>query len=140
MDTRFALLAAAVALTLAACSTPQSRVSHDRADFDASPPAVQEKIGKGQIDVGFSPAQVQLALGKPDRKYSQKTAGANDQEVWVYYAHGAHPGVGVGLGFFSGGGPVATGISVGSGGPVEEEPSTRVVFEKGAVVSIEKPK
>jgi hypothetical protein len=127
-------------LALAACSTPASRIKKHRDVFDAASPEVQEKIKNGEADLGMTQDQVRVALGAPERQYERKQAGVPDQEVWVYDVRRAHSGMGVGIGVFSGGGPVATGVSVGTGHGYEEEPGTQVVFENGKVVRVERRK
>jgi hypothetical protein len=122
--------AALLAAALAACSGPKSRIREHQAEFDAYPPAVQRKIRAGQVEVGFSPRQVALALGRPDRIFTRKTA-AVDQEVWSYGV--GETSVGFGVGF--GGGPV--GIGVAASPPVERGARMRVVFQNDVVVSIE---
>jgi hypothetical protein len=121
---------------LAACASPQSRIKAHRAAFDAYPPAIQRKISDGIADVGFTREQVQLALGTPDRRYARKTADA-EQEVWGYGAARGASSLGFGLGFGMGGlgTTVGMGTEVGPGGPPEER--VRVVFQDGAVVSVE---
>jgi len=129
------MLLAAAALALAACSTPQSRVKKHQALFDAYPQEVRDKILAGEVEVGFTPEQVQLALGSPARVYSRKTPQGS-QEVWSYGGNGGGPTVGFGFGVF-GGGPVSYGVGIGSGGDWYPDESERVVFENGRVVTVE---
>ena len=121
---------------LAACATPKSRIERHQEAFDAYPPAVRESIRAGQAEVGFTRDQVELALGRPDRKYVRKT-GAGVQDVWAYGASSARPGLSLGLGMGSGaGGIFSGGVGVDSGG--DREDRARVVFQGDAVVSVEK--
>ena len=119
------------AAALAACAGPQSRIKKHQAEFDSYPPAVQQKIRAGQVDVGFTDRQVALAMGRPDRVYAQKTATAR-QEVWLY---GGGPHVGMGMGFGMGIGPGA--VVVDSGPDIDPGERVRVVLQDGVVVSVE---
>lgn len=135
-------LLAALVLAAAACSSPARRIERNKALFNTFPEPAQEKIKRGEIDIGFTPDMVLVALGKPSRKYSRKT-GTGEQEVWVYGSErGATPAIGYGLGFGSGyyGTNVySAGVHVGPGsGDWGLDERLRAVFEKGLVVSIEK--
>ena len=136
---RFYLLLALIA-AFTACAGRERRIKSNQEAFDSYPPAVQEAISAGKVEVGFSPEQTLMALGKPDRRYSRKTA-ASAQEVWAYGRGGSgRTGLGVGLGVFSGGPTIYSGgISVGGGGDAyRQEELSRVVFEGGKVVSVER--
>lgn len=129
---------------LAACSTPERRISRNKALFETFPPTAQEKIRKGEVDVGFTPDMVLLAMGKPTRKFTRKTAGTQ-QEVWSYGSSGYRGptfglGIGVGGGSYRGGSVYSGGVSVNTGPGADWYPDehARVVFENGAVVSVEK--
>lgn len=128
-------LIAALLLGLGACATPDSRIRSNQALFDAYPPAVREKIRAGEVEVGFTPAMVRLALGEPARRYTRTTAQGTD-EVWAY--RGKRPRVSLGLGFGAGGGSAAygAGVSVG-GGEDRAGDRIRVVFTGGKVVAVE---
>ncbi|MDP3544387.1 MAG: hypothetical protein Q8T11_18135 [Elusimicrobiota bacterium] len=122
---------------LAACSSPQSRIKKNQAAFDAYPPAVQGAIRQGTVEIGFTDEQVVMALGKPSRVYSQKTAGAN-QEVWEYGVGGG-PSVGLGFGMSSMGGGSGYGTSVGvASDSMDPRAKTRVILQNGVVVSVER--
>lgn len=124
-----------VAAALAACSTVDSRIRKNKAAYESWPPEVQAQVKAGRADVGFTPEQVRVALGKPDRVYTRKTAEAA-QEVWAYGGGGARTGVGFGFGM--GGGSSSYGLGVGVGGPdYHDDERVRVVFEGGRVVSVE---
>jgi len=124
-----ALLVAGVA----ACATPAARIKRRQAAFDGYPPAVQAAVRAGRAEVGFTPEQVELALGRPDRRYERKTA-AGTQEVWAYGGGSARPSVS--LGFGMGGGSYGGGLGVGS--EAARDDRERIVFENGAVLSVEK--
>ena len=118
------------------CETPQARIKRDRPLYESFSPEAQRKIAAGQVDVGFSPEMVLMALGRPTLKYERESQGTR-QEVWVYRERGGNPGVGLSIGG-------AIGSSVGVGGGVgvdgsaaERRDRARVVLEKGRVVEAE---
>jgi len=124
-------------VVLAGCSSVSSRIERNRAEFETYPMAVREKIVAGQVDVGFTPEQVRMALGEPDR-VSTRTTADGTSDVWSYRAKRSRFAVGVGVGVFSGGGStrVGTGVGVNTGNRHDDE-RMRVVFERGAVTAVE---
>jgi hypothetical protein len=135
------LLAGCALLLVAGCSTPADRIAKQQAVFDAFPAEVQQKVRAGQIDIGFTPEMVQIALGKPDRTYGRVTAqGAS--EVWVYADNSPKFSVGVGLGSSSGsyhgGSSTAVGVGMSTGNDAfQNDEKLRVVFMGGKVIGIE---
>jgi len=126
----------AVFLLLAACSSPASRIRKNQAAYDAWPPEVQAAVKAGRADVGFTPEQVRVALGRADRVYTRKSQGL-EQEVWAYEGVGGRTSLGFGYGMAGGGS--SYGLGVGVGGPdYRDSDRVRVVFESGRVVSIER--
>ncbi len=83
--TRLTALSVGV-LLLAACATPESRIRQNQALFDSYPAEIQELIRAGEIDIGFTEEMVEMALGKPDRKYSRRTA-EETVTLWGYTDH-----------------------------------------------------
>ena len=81
------LLAACVllplAFLLAGCATPAKRIQQNQELFDSFPVAAQARIRGGQIDLGFTPDMVRIALGEPQRKLIRRAAGG-ETEVWLY--------------------------------------------------------
>lgn len=75
--------ALAVALLLAGCSTPASRIKKNPELFNSLPPDVQANVKQGKIEVGYSTDAVRLALGQPRRVYTRKT-GSGTVQVWAY--------------------------------------------------------
>lgn len=130
-----------LAAALAACQSPQSRIKRNQAAFDVFPPEVQQAIREGRAEAGFTPEQVQMALGKPDRVYTQKTAELT-REIWAYGIQGG-PRVGVGLGMSSmhlrngSGSAYGSSLDVASDIP-DGRTWLRYVFENGKVVSVER--
>lgn len=105
-------------------------------EFQSYPPAVQEKIRKGEVEVGFTEEMVRLALGKPDRKYT-RTTDRGSEEVWAYIERRSKPGIGVSVGVGAGS-PVGYGGGVSVGTSADEVVERlRVSFQSGKVVSIE---
>ena len=127
------VLAAAL---LAACSTTDSRIRDKQVVFDQLPPQAQQQIRAGQVDLGFTPDMVEMALGKPDHVYS-RTAVEGSTEVWGYRDSGPQFSFGIGGGSFGshsfGGGGV--GVTTGGDGPDDK---VRVIFANGVVASIER--
>ncbi len=130
-----------LALALAAgCSTVDSRIDKNRAAFSTWPPAVQDKVVMGQIDIGFNTDQVAVALGQPDRTFTRTTADGTSQ-VWSYRDRGPRFGFGVGMGVGSfggrGGSFGSVGINTGGGGYHDDEKMGVVFDQTGRVSSIE---
>ena len=130
------LLLASVTLGLmAACSTPDSRISSNRAAFESFPPPVQAAIRAGRVEVGFNHEMVLMALGEPARKFT-RTTDRGELEVWGY--HDNTPQFSFGLGFASGGRGSAMGGGVGvSNGGYDPEEKTRIEFQNGHVTAVE---
>lgn len=127
-----------LAAALAACQTPATRIKKNQAVFDASPPEIQKAIREGRVEVGFTAAQAVMALGKPDRVYTQKTAAAN-QEFWEY-GSGRGPNVGFGFGISSmgGGSGFGTGVGVSSSDMGDPRARVRISLQNGVVASVER--
>ena len=115
------VLAAAL---LAACSTTDSRIRDKQVVFDQLPPQAQQQIRAGQVDLGFTPDMVEMALGKPDHVYS-RTAVEGSTEVWGYRDSGPQFSFGIG----------GVGVTTGGDGPDDK---VRVIFANGVVASIER--
>ncbi len=126
-------------LTLAGCATtPAERIAKNHAAYAAWPPDVQARVTAGEVAPGFTPAQVRMALGEPDRTYTRTTEKGTD-EVWAY--RDRKPRFTIGLGVMGGGGSTRVGGStvMSSGGPYQDE-VLRVIFEEGRVSAVEKTK
>lgn len=120
------MLSALAALAgLSACSTIASRIKDHQAAFDASSPETRAKIQQGRVDVGFTPEQVVMAIGHPQRVYAKLTTAA-PQEIWVY---GIDGGPAAGISPLYGNGDIVI-----SDAYFQEQ--QRVIFEKGAVVAV----
>lgn len=131
--------AALGALLLAGCSTVDSRIDKNRSAFEAYPTAVQDKIIQGKVDVGFTPDQVRMALGEPDRVFTRTTADGTT-EVWGYRERKPRVSFGVGLGFGSFGGSRSSfgGVGLNTGTGYHDDEQLGVVFDRnGRVEKIE---
>jgi hypothetical protein len=128
---------AAWAVLLAGCSTVDSRIAKNRELFNSWPAAVQDKIVVGQIDIGFTPEQVRIALGDPDRVFTRTTADGTSQ-VWSYRDRGPRLGFGVGIGMGSLGrhGGTFGGVGIGTGGGYHDDEKLGVVFDAAGRVSL----
>jgi hypothetical protein len=134
-----AAFALGAALLLAGCSTVDSRIARNREAFNSWPPAVQDKVVVGQIDIGFTADQVRVALGEPDRVFTRTTADGTLQ-VWSYRERGPRIGfgVGVGVGSFGNRGGSFGSVGIGTGGGYLDDEKLGVVFDPaGRVSSIE---
>lgn len=135
----FFLPVATLGVWLAGCSTVDLRIARNREVFSTWPPAVQEKVAAGQIDLGFTSDQVRVALGEPDRVFTRTTADGTS-EVWSY--RDRRPrfgfGVGVGGGGFHGRHGTFGGVGIGTGGGYYDDEKLGVVFDRtGRVTAIE---
>ena len=130
------LLLMCAMLVVAGCSTIDSRIARQQAQFNVWPADVQKKIRAGQADLGFTPAQVQMALGDPDRKYT-RTDTYGTTEVWAYRDRRSE--FSFGLGFGSGGGSSAygAGVDMTTGGDRYDD-KLRVIFTDGKVAALER--
>lgn len=135
---RFRIASLLAALVLAACASPESRIRDNQTTFDSYPPQAQQKIRAGQIDVGFTPEMVRMALGAPDHVY-QRTATEGSSEVWGYTQSRPLFSFGVGGGSYGGGGFGGGGVGVTTGGDQPED-KVRVTFVNGAVTAFETAK
>ncbi len=133
------ILCTAAFLVAAGCSTVDSRIAKNRAAFNTWPPAVQDKVVQGQIDIGFTPDQVRVALGEPDRVWSRTTTDGTSQ-VWSFRDRGPHFGfgIGVGTGSFGRHGGSFGSVGLGTGTGYLDDEKMGVVFDPtGRVSSIE---
>ncbi|HHX98990.1 MAG: hypothetical protein WAQ74_07355 [Kiritimatiellia bacterium] len=88
MKTLCRLLAALFLLALmpGCASTPAQRIAQNQELFDSFPVADQARIRGGQIDLGYSPDMVRIALGTPQQRYIRRITGGNTREIWIYLA------------------------------------------------------
>lgn len=125
-----------LAVLFAGCQSVESRISKNRGAFNSWPTDVQQKIQQGRIDVGFTPAQVQMALGEADRKYS-RTTDRGTAEVWAYFAGRSGFSLGLGMGSFGRSSAYGAGVGYDTTTYGGDDERVRVIFEKGVVISVE---
>lgn len=133
------LALSATVLLVAGCSTVDSRIEKNRAAFNSWPAPVQAQVVKGEIGVGFTPEQVRVALGEPDRVWS-RTSPDGTTEVWSYRDRKPHFsfGVGVGGGSFNGSRGTFGGVGIQTGTGYNDDEKMGVVFDRtGKVTRIE---
>ncbi len=130
----FCLVLVLATLGTGCSSSPQSRIKKNPEAFNSSPIEVRTAIERGQVAVGFTPDQVRLALGAPDRVLT-RTSEAGNSEVWIYRENKSR--LGLGLGFGMGGGSVGTGVGVSTGGREYPDERMRVIFTAGRVTAVE---
>ncbi|MFT3782373.1 MAG: hypothetical protein QM790_10190 [Nibricoccus sp.] len=123
-----------VTVLFSGCSTVDSRIKNHQSAFDSAPPTTQQKIRAGQVDVGFTPDQVIMALGEPDRRYTRTTANGTS-EIWAYADKG--PAFSFGIGMVGGGGGTAVGSGVAVGTGDRRDDKLRVIFVSGRVTALE---
>lgn len=75
-----------LALLLGGCSTIPSRIEEKSTAFAALDADTQNKIRRGQVEVGYSPDLVYIALGTPDERLS-KTSTSGTTETWIYNSY-----------------------------------------------------
>ena len=131
------VVAAGLLLTTGCQSTPGERIAKNEAAFAAMPTDVQAKIRAGDVGVGFTPEQVELAKGKPDR-VGRRTTAKGEEQSWIYEKRdekrASGLGVGIGVGGGSGGMGGGVGLSTGGRGP---DVAYVVNFSGGVVSSVE---
>ena len=66
-----------LAILLAGCTSVDKRIAENRTVFAALSPEAQHDIRNGQVSLGFTPAMVYMALGKP----AQINTSADAKEV-----------------------------------------------------------
>lgn len=105
---------ALVATVWAGCaSSPEKRIAKNEQAFASMSAEARAAIREGRVEPGFTPQQVELGKGKPDRVGSRTTARGRE-EVWTYEKRGS--GLGFGLGIGGGSGGLGGGVGVSSGG------------------------
>jgi len=126
------LLVLIAAALLAACATPDSRIADNRSAFSQYPAEIQAKIKAGQVDVGFTPEMVLMALGEPTRKFTRKTE-KGDTEVWGYLDDSPKFSFGLGVGGGNRGSSMGGGVGISTGGGYDNDEKIRIEFREGVV-------
>ena len=140
---RSACFAGSLALLLAGCATPEKRIQQNQEVFDTFPVAAQARIRGGQIDFGFTPEMVRIALGEPHRQTLRRAADG-ETEIWLYFdSTRRYDRQRVDIDGLSVSGPGGL-RSVGGSAWINVEQNreyvrTRVEFRNGVVAVIEEP-
>lgn len=132
------LLAGLLVLGFAGCSTVDSRIKDNASVFNSLSPETQQKIRSGQVELGYTPEMVTMALGKPDRSYT-RTNEKGTSEIWAYRDKKPTMSFGFGIGGGGGGTHVGSGIGITTGGDRYDD-RLRVVFVDGKVSAVESTK
>lgn len=127
-------------LLLAGCasSSPDARIRRNPELFAQYPPAVQERIRAGQIDIGYTEDMVLMALGDPVRRVERMDHSGVTQ-VWIYSRQSSSPqfSFGVGMGSFGRRSAVGTSVGMSTGGGYYDDEAMRVEFQQGRVVRVD---
>jgi outer membrane protein assembly factor BamE (lipoprotein component of BamABCDE complex) len=135
MNLRLFSLLCLAALLSACSSTPENRIEKNQSAFDQYPADVQQKIRRGQVEIGFTPEMVRLALGEPTRVATRKT-DSGEVEAWIYID--SKPAVSFGIGFGTGGHHSGGGVGIAtSTGGRDVDEKVRVEFRDGKVTGVE---
>jgi len=130
------LLTLTTVVLLTGCSsTPDSRIAKNQRDFSQYPAEVQQKIRAGQVDIGFTPEMVRLALGEPTRQFNRQTE-TGTVELWVYHDNSPRFSIGLGFGSYGRHSGTSVGVSTSTGGYDPEE-KMRVEFRDARVTAVE---
>jgi hypothetical protein len=85
------IAAAAGAVWLAGCSTPETRIASSPEVFARLNPQQQAMVKAGQVGIGMEMAAVKIALGDPDR-VTIRTNAAGQNQVWHYQEYAYYDG------------------------------------------------
>ena len=85
------------ALLLGACSSVGTRIQQNASLFYSLDANTRAKIAHGDIDLGFTPQMVYIALGQPDVK-RQSVSAQGVTETWIYRTYYDYPAWGPGWG------------------------------------------
>lgn len=130
-------MTASLMLLAAACAeTPQNRIEQNPGVFASLPQDHQMLIRAGQVGIGFTEAEVKLAVGNPDRITNREDEKGKSVE-WRYVEYET-----------TGGAVLYTGFYHSYWGPVfpfytdypdrRERDVMRVTFRDGKVISVER--
>lgn len=135
MKLSISLVAILAIAALSGCSSPDSRIKAHASTFNRLSSEDQGKIRGGRVEVGFTEEMVEMALGKPDRRYTRTTAEGSS-EVWAY--RDRSPRVSLGFGVAGGSGSTGMGAGVGLSSGDQRDDRVRIVFQNGRVSLIER--
>lgn len=117
-----------------------SRIDANRATYESWPIEVQEAVYHQRAIAGMTPAQVEMALGKPT-SIDSRSGKDGLEEIWIYKkSSGGMPAIlqntSIGLGGSIGGVGVGTSTPIGGGrsrAPSDAE-DQEIVFKNGVVL------
>ncbi len=76
-------------LFLSGCLTPEARreqrISRNPDLFYSFPEAIQEKVRRGEVDIGFNEQMTRMSLGQPEKIFRRKDADGVSVS-WQYYS------------------------------------------------------
>ncbi|MBA3849906.1 MAG: hypothetical protein C0502_07905 [Opitutus sp.] len=122
---------------LAGCaSTPESRIQRNPEAFAQLPPAVQERVRRGQVYIGDSESVVLLALGEPARRMERLDQRTGLSQVWIYARSAPRFSFGIGVGSYGRHSATRVGVGTSTGGYKDDE-AMRVEFRQGRVVRVD---
>ncbi|MBA4136708.1 MAG: hypothetical protein C0518_05265 [Opitutus sp.] len=131
------LFSLALIVALAGCaSTPESRIQRNPQSFAQLPADVQERVRRGQIDIGDTEEVVLLALGDPVRQVERVDQRTGATRVWIYARQAPRFSFGFGVGSYGRHSGGSLGVSTSTGGYQDDE-AMRVEFQQGRVVRID---
>lgn len=87
---RTGLLLIILSILLSGCATPEMRIRQHPQIYARATPKQQSLISRGRIALGFSPAFVRLALGRPDR-VTEHTDSKGTEVIWHYVVYSTYP-------------------------------------------------
>ena len=80
-------------LFLSGCLTPEARreqrISRNPDLFYSFPEAIQEKVRRGEVDIGFNEQMTRMALGQPEKIFRRKNT-EGETVTWQYYTSTRH--------------------------------------------------
>ncbi len=79
----FAAAALGAALALTGCDTFASRAKEKSATYEQLDPGTQQRLKRGDINVGDNADMVYIALGRPDER-RVVTSADGQGEIWIY--------------------------------------------------------
>lgn len=127
---------ALVAFLAGCASTPESRIQRNPEAFAQLPPAVQERVRRGQIEIGDTESVVLLALGEPARRMERLDQRTGSSQVWIYARSAPRFSFGIGVGSYGRHSATSVGVGTSTGGYDDDE-AMRVEFQQGRVARVD---
>jgi hypothetical protein len=116
------------------CSSVDSRISSNQAEFDTYPVEVKSAIRRGEILLGFTPNQVRMSWGSPSNTAREISETEGERIQWRYRSSSPTMSFGVGVGS---GGRHRTGAGVGMSTSSSDQGYEKIaIFAEDRVVEI----